>query len=798
MKYHLGRLLIQNFKSIGQEQIDLSGFQTAILDGPNGFGKTTIFDALELCFTGRIQRISASTAWKSTKAHSNHFLKGNPLAPTWIRLELVCDLPEKSFVIKVEIPAGISGAKASVKKYEDHISRYISKDWESTEWSGLTNKQLEAILDIKSISALFSVQHYISQEDTVRFLRDCDESQRHEALSHLFGTSDQTKEISIIERFKEELSNAKTVLKDKLANLTSILEQINIAGESADRQSPPSPSGFIEAVKMLGNESYATIVNAGATLESLRALVPILTEPEVYNNLRFNELIDTLSSSREQELMDILTIGSIANSSDLARLRRARHRWEINTKRLQRYKSTIDLVVKDNDEVENRLLQNIITYYSNSTVLRGIIESITASREQSTNSARIVERLQSHRAALLSSYKEFHDGQNHDNVACPFCGDVKDAKLEQLMSEYEEQETFFAKLGSSNSAAIIALKQRLKVEYLEPLVARIRRRIVKLQWLQDDKVSKFFQTKPADDTRFNKMSKVRDWLDESKIQYRDLIDNDLLTFADDYLARRQYLQQRINSAKRGIQSDVTVDTAEVRRHYLSLGISNEKEFLALNAEAIAADVLFVEYKMRNLQSKEIQRLKSELDRTRASLKKVAQKAEEVNAILKIYENNLKKYEVNVASTIAIPLYIYTSKVLQTRPDGSGIFLKTPASSTNEKNPYIRFCARKNDTHDAWCTMSSGQLAGLIISFALAMNRLYPSRLNTILIDDPVQSMDEVNMASIVQLFLHEFSDHQFIVSTHERSVSSYMSYKFTSQGQKVAHINMKERSAISG
>ncbi|EFK0561254.1 hypothetical protein AYQ99_004690, partial [Escherichia coli] len=154
-----------------------------------------------------------------------------------------------------------------------------------------------------------------------------------------------------------------------------------------------------------------------------------------------------------------------------------------------------------------------------------------------------------------------------------------------------------------------------------------------------------------------------------------------------------------------------------------------------------------------------------------------------------YNGCIKEFEKTVAKQISIPFYIYSSKVLQTRPDGNGAYLQ---SAENIKdNAYLRFVSKINNDHDAWNTMSSGQLSGLVISFMLSMNKVYPTKLSTLLIDDPVQTMDEINLASFVQLLRNEFSGYQIIMSTHERRNSNFFAYKF--QNKTVPRIeNMKE------
>lgn len=51
-----------------------------------------------------------------------------------------------------------------------------------------------------------------------------------------------------------------------------------------------------------------------------------------------------------------------------------------------------------------------------------------------------------------------------------------------------------------------------------------------------------------------------------------------------------------------------------------------------------------------------------------------------------------------------------------------------------------------------------------------------------LIDDPFQSMDELNIASFVELLRTDFTNYQFIFSTHEPNFLDYIRYKLEKYG----------------
>ena len=76
-----------------------------------------------------------------------------------------------------------------------------------------------------------------------------------------------------------------------------------------------------------------------------------------------------------------------------------------------------------------------------------------------------------------------------------------------------------------------------------------------------------------------------------------------------------------------------------------------------------------------------------------------------------------------------------------------------------------------------------------------MNKVYVAKHNKpkfILIDDPVQTMDDINLSSFVDVLRQEFSESQIFLSTHEEDKKNYILYKFLKYNTKGMEFNIKD------
>jgi exonuclease SbcC len=141
--------------------------------------------------------------------------------------------------------------------------------------------------------------------------------------------------------------------------------------------------------------------------------------------------------------------------------------------------------------------------------------------------------------------------------------------------------------------------------------------------------------------------------------------------------------------------------------------------------------------------------------------------------------------------IEIPLYIYSGKILQDTQRGNGIFIDY---DIDKKESPLKFLSTLDSDYDATYSMSTGQLSALVVSLTLALNKVYGKSDNggLLLIDDPMQSMDEMNVTSFIELIRNDFENTQFILSTHESKISRLLHYKYLKYNKQVKPYSVKD------
>ncbi|WP_313659836.1 hypothetical protein [Pseudomonas coleopterorum] len=158
--------------------------------------------------------------------------------------------------------------------------------------------------------------------------------------------------------------------------------------------------------------------------------------------------------------------------------------------------------------------------------------------------------------------------------------------------------------------------------------------------------------------------------------------------------------------------------------------------------------------------------------------------DEINKLKANLEKTERSYSEQAIAEIELIFHIYSGRLIQKYQRGLGLFIER-----NDGEELKLLIAEKFEYY-AILSMTSGKASALSLSFFLSLSRVYQTA-PLILIDDPSQSLDEMNIAPLTDLLRCEFNNRQLIVSSHENDISAYMRCRFNKAGLSTRSLNMQ-------
>ena len=165
------------------------------------------------------------------------------------------------------------------------------------------------------------------------------------------------------------------------------------------------------------------------------------------------------------------------------------------------------------------------------------------------------------------------------------------------------------------------------------------------------------------------------------------------------------------------------------------------------------------------------------------------KSKYLHDILAKVKNQRSEYVKQLISDIEILFYIYSGRIMQDSSYGRGVFMKM-FTSARERQRLIFVSGKYDSQVDVLYNMSSGQLVSIAIAFLLSLNKLYDNS-KFLAIDDPVQTIDDINFWGLIETIRHEFYGYNLFVSTHEDNYASLLRYKLENLGVRTKAYDMK-------
>ncbi|MEX2409971.1 MAG: hypothetical protein WD607_01140, partial [Candidatus Paceibacterota bacterium] len=404
-----------------------------------------------------------------------------------------------------------------------------------------------------------------------------------------------------------------------------------------------------------------------------------------------------------------------------------------------------------------------------------LIEDLNGLKEEAGTLVNLISELNDLRKRTFEHYKEFHNKQGLEINDCPLCGQEY-SSIEELTSAIDEKKVKLEAYHKGKIEAINNKQNQIFKLFVDPIIQRIKNFLNS----EDNKLDEEF---------WSILSEIKDHSSKVDELKKFLIDNgyNLNEFQIGKKvdgAELNKAQEKLKNKLGEMSEEIKVDQKKVEDDLLFKKYFNEDKDL------------FEELKVEDLENKQdyiLSRYDSKrkvlvdvLEKRKSDIEKIQEKYDEIK---KLYDQEIKSFKKKMIDKIRIPFYLNSGKILKHYQQGMGIFIKM-----NENTNSIRFITDNESDHDVVHHLSSGQLAVVSLAFCLSLNKVYKvsEGYKFLAIDDPVQTMDDLNIHSFIELLRHNFSGYQVLLSTHENSVSSYFNYKFGKFGFETERVNVQD------
>ena len=868
------KILLYNFKNFRHETVIDFSDNITFLVGPNGFGKTTIFDAIELGLTGDISRINQNIPVTGENIKYNKpFFQNDISDPVIIKLWLEKSNGNQLVLVRKLInnrPDGgiLYAPKRSIGQFklfrqEEATDENFSSVDNDIKLSEIDQTTIDNFLEINGeykLAKIFNLFNYIQQEETKFFLKKS-EKDRSNDLSFLVKTDEIEDRIGKIEKVNKAISDNLKYLTDQQEKLTQ-QELDNISYQRL----------FNQQVFQFDKESPFSVDNLSQLDDFKVTIQKIIEFKQSFSISEYQRKLE-----REKRKKEINTIDSALRFAILSPLvQRPNYQWQwekcilenpifFEYVLLENYLQTFETIIHEYRRKQqlNQYWENLSTDINQMTVqtfqyvqndrlsndfesLKVQLTSYQTVRESVGQTDKNLSDLRQLRRQFGEKFDELRQHNHVDEDKCPFCNNQFDSFVD-LKSSYNNYTDYLTEISSRDSQRLqevqLSLNSRIQqvkqkiTDEINSLTTNIDKKLLdRLQELSGSyqSYSKYlenFKTFIQSYTNMAPYQLENLEFDNYNHQYQSslqefrsklVVDDDVYRVLDinslenikgqlgDLREEFPELQFETYQLESSSYSKINMAMINSRLHELKQAIHLAiEEKYAINENLIAdAENIFPTYfqskvevlediRIGDLEEKKLYIDKQyklvqnqqfqDLSRRIKILEKTAERLKEIHTI---YKEEVKKFKIGIVKQLRIPFFIYSAKMLQNYQQGMGIFLtyKKTTSSDNETVAIIRFKSDTKNDHDVMNQLSTGQLAVVSLAFTLSLNTMFKlsDNLNFLMIDDPIQDMDAMNVLSFIEILRHGIIDrYQIILSTYSDHNALFMGYKFANSYPKV-------------
>ncbi|MGK0272301.1 MAG: energy-coupling factor transporter ATP-binding protein EcfA2 [Cocleimonas sp.] len=771
----LNKITFKNFKIFGNESytINFEDNRLVLLDGPNGYGKTSVFDGIELGLTGNIDRlISLESRQNPTDIVVAH--QGNSLVEITLEFK---DADSRIRVFQRKLKDTIPNSLKKISKFNEL--------WELNEIVdgqviSLNQVAFDHYFNSQDFKRDFLLFHYVQQEDTSRFLKG-NEVQRAETLAQLFGdTHEADEKLQALKDIQQKIGRFKRTITNKI---TATKQRYNIDENSKITTEVNESHTYLFPWLAESNQSpfWDSMNIPELNQEKLNFVLEELTHINNFlmhkNYFLRSRIFEKAIGQREVLELYLSSFNSIKNYNF----------YELQIRKYQTIK-IFHLALLNGDFSKASNTKNLEKIFLELKLegheeFRVATQSLVALEKKAAGLSSIYSELIKHHSAMFEDLQK-----TPDEFSCVLCG--QDYQSHDSLSRAVSQHGILLRSElSEQDKALVSARDSYQEKYLSQLNNACSNYIEQTRVLSQEEL---FSLSKAVKMK-ERFEKLRSWLIAENISHDDLLfatfplnsSNINIIEAADILCER--IRATVGTGTDGYyESNSTKVFDRVYRDYFN---SQQKNFTLVSVNLLEHKQRYI----KNLYFNSLKNIMDELEKLSKQNLLFVQAFNNIGNFIDVLQKKIKQYRKKLITDIEIPFFIYSGKILQSHQAGlgHGIFIKDPTGDVELKN--VRLVSNWDSDHDILNTMSSGQVSAIVIALTLALHKVYASSLSSILIDDPVQTMDDINMSSLVEILRNDFKDKQIILSTHEDKVARYFTYKYLKYNESVKIVNLMKR-----
>lgn len=769
--WKLSNLRISNFKAFDKVEFNFESSSLLTLEGPNGYGKTSVYDALELLFTGKIKRIEQLceiVMQGGVRNYSDNLFwnKTNGDEDIEIAVEMSNDNDEKLYFSRRALADDLKITQNNKADNFSIFKLYKLDSLESYENSKLINQnQLNNLLGEK-FTENYNFLNYLEQGQS-SFIFANSIKQRKNAISGLMNVSELTENIGLFGRIQSALTRKTTGLNfiEKSESITSKIKLINEQVTSYDHpvQYEKISTHLIMPSWDAENPSFFSDIETTKINESKISLIKsLIINKEQLRVIIDNNKIENFITRNENLLTEVVKIGHYIKSyPELTQKNNINNGINLSLGILRKKE---DLITQEDLEKIKSHVTLDITYFRKRLQLRDDYKNEIGKKNN------ILVEVNQARKKLTEEHQKT---TSLSEKICLLCGHdwiTKDLLLAAIDIKGKSLESSLDEIGKLLQAELNEINKSKNAE--------IQHLVEKQAQLRFDK--NLFESLQKSESTFEKINQVNERLTLIGISYPK-------TFTDspeEIELRKQSLISQIRQRKK----KELITLLEGWESILNESFSTPDDVFNIDLEQINRKENYFLYKKSEANNFRLKALKKEL-KDLVDLNKAITNAKLKITTLKEQLTKLNRdYSKKTIADIELTFHIYSGRLIQNYQRGLGLFI-------DEGNgDRLRFCTAEKSEHDATMSMSSGQLSALSLAFFLSLNKVY-AKSPLVMIDDPAQSLDEINIASLSDLLRCELSNRQLILSSHEDNISSYLRFRFMRAGLTQKPFNMQSHTS---